>query len=137
MAGTIWKTLKLPILSETNADNMCRAVGCVCEQRPNTVPESLNKLFGWRLSNGSMGTTRWEEEVQRERKTGGIQNTLHSRWKRSVAYLTNIDNYVKNIFRERNQSKGSQSGETGTGRKVEGHHRVCQEHGDVKSSTRL
>ena len=37
-------------------------------------------------------------------KTGRIQETLHSRWKKKIAYpVAQIDEFVKHIFKEHNQ----------------------------------
>ena len=54
------------------------------------------------LKNGPMDTSRWRKKYKD--KIGQIQKTLHSWWKRKIAYpVGEFDDYMKHIFREHNQ----------------------------------
>ena len=56
-ARKIWVQMGLPFLYEVIAESMWRAMGWVCDERPNAVINTLRSVFRWRNS-------RWWQSTQ-------------------------------------------------------------------------
>ena len=64
VARKIWTKLNQPFLSEVIAESMWRAMGWVCDQRPNAVINTLKHVLRWR-SKKCWQTTRALEMKKR------------------------------------------------------------------------
>ena len=62
IARKIWTKMKLPFLSEVIAESMRRAMGCVCDERPNAVINTLKQVFRWRSTKRRQSTKAVEME---------------------------------------------------------------------------
>ena len=71
-ARKIWIKMGLSILHEIIAENLWRAMGWVCDQRPNAVVASLKQVFRWRSS-------QWWHATHTEGMRDDPMN--HTRWK--------------------------------------------------------
>ena len=90
-ARTIWKQLKLPFLSEAIAGSMWRAMGWICDQRPNAVLQSLKQFFAWRsmvwwkirkplnMMVDPNNHTRWKHTWEWHHR-GSVLDKLASEW---------------------------------------------------------
>ena len=67
----IWFNMELPFLSEVIAESMWRAMGWVCDERPNAVINTLKQVFRWR-------STKWWQSTQASGMKSDPHN--HTRW---------------------------------------------------------
>ena len=67
-----WVKMVLLILSEVIAESTWRAMGWVCDERPNAVINTLKHVFGW-------GSTDWWKSTQASEMKDDPYN--HTRWK--------------------------------------------------------
>ena len=68
----IWIQMGLPFRFETIAESMWRAMGWVCDQRPNAVTDFLKQANNWRSS-------QWWHAIHAEGMEDDPMN--HTRWK--------------------------------------------------------
>ena len=71
-ARKIWIQLGLPFLYKIIAESLRRAMGWVCDQKPNAMIDSLKQVFRWRSS-------RWWHAIHTEGVKDDPQN--HTRTK--------------------------------------------------------
>ena len=88
-ARKTWIQMGLPFLYETIAESMWRATGWVCDQRPETVTDSLKQAFRWRSS-------RWWYTTQTEGMRDDPMN--HTNWKHKWKRHNRGNVWDKNCF---------------------------------------
>ena len=71
--------MKLPFLSEVIAESMWRAMGCVCDGRPNAEINNLKQVFRWR-------STKWLQSTEAVETKNDPYN--HTSWKHMWAGTT-------------------------------------------------
>ena len=76
-ARTIWTKMKLPTLSEVIPESMWRAMGWVCNTRPNAVLVSSVHAFEWR------STTWWQNQHAEKMREDPYNHTC---WKHTLGW---------------------------------------------------
>ena len=77
VAKKMWIKMKFQFLSEVIAESMWRAVGWVCDERPNAVINTLKQVFRWR-------STTWWQSIQASVMKSDPHN--HTRWKHKCGW---------------------------------------------------
>ena len=90
-ARRIWTQMGLTFLYEIIAESLWRAMGWVCDQRPNAVVGSLKQVFRWRSSqwwhtthtkgmrDDPMNHTRWKHKWKWHNR-GKVWDKMASDW---------------------------------------------------------